>query len=99
MAPSRIVVKRYESDREYQIDANRMLSKGYEVQSVTSEQPRSGGGRILLIGIFAGIFKPKPVLIVTYRLSRQDSSRRQEIPVKQDTKNKIFSDDQNITKW
>jgi hypothetical protein len=70
MGKSEIIVQRYENEREYQKDAKRMLSKGYEIQSVISEQPRPGVGRILLIGVFAGVFKPKPVLVVTYRLTR-----------------------------
>jgi len=63
-----IIVKRYKSQKAYEKDAARMLAKGYEVASVVSEQPRSGCGRILLIGLFAAVFKPKPVLVVTYRL-------------------------------
>lgn len=68
MAKQALIVKRYKSDKEYQKDVNKMLKAGYEVQSVTSEQPRSGCARILTIGIFAAIFKPKPVTVVTYRL-------------------------------
>lgn len=68
MAKLAIIVRRYKSEKEYQKDAQKMLRKGYEVQSVTSEQPRSGCGRIVAIGLFAAIFKPKPVLVVTYRL-------------------------------
>ena len=63
-----IEVRRYRNEKEYQKDAGKMAAKGYEVQSVVSEQPRSGCGRILTIGIFAAIFKPKPELVVTYRL-------------------------------
>ena len=63
-----IVVKRYQNEKAYQRDAGRMAAKGYEVPSVVSEQPRSGCGRILAIGFFAIMFKPKPVLVVTYRL-------------------------------
>lgn len=71
MAKQAIVIKRYKNDKEYQKDANKMGKKGYEVQSVTSEQPRSGCARWLTIGIFAAIFKPKPVLVVTYRLKTE----------------------------
>lgn len=69
MSQKAIEVKRYKNEAEYKKDANKMLAKGYEVQSVTSEQPRSGCGRILALGFFAAIFKPKPVLVVTYRLT------------------------------
>jgi len=105
MAPSQIVVKRYKSDREFQTDARKMASTGYEVQSVTSEQPRSGCGRILLIGIFAAIFKPKPVLVVTYRLSLQNTLRSPNYSLKQSsvinkdlTRRDILNPDQNTTK-
>lgn len=64
-----IQVKRYRNEKEYQKDAAKMLKNGYEVQSVVSEQPRSGCGRILTIGLFAAIFKPKPELVVTYKMA------------------------------
>lgn len=112
MARSQIVIKRYKSDREYQNDAKKMVLGGYEVQSVVSEQPRSGCGRILLIGIFAAIFKPKPVLVVTYRSLLQDYSRGNKDPRSQTfstkkEKSKIqefngdqdSSDNQSISKW
>lgn len=95
MGKSELIVKRYKNEKEFQKDARHMLSKGYSVQSVTSEQPRSGCGRILLIGIFAGIFKPKPVLIVTYRYTSEGSSG-----LKQNYSNIINnSENQNISKW
>lgn len=102
MAKLEIIVKKYKNEKEYQNDAKKMITRGYEVQSVTSEQPRSGCGRILLIGIFAAIFKPKPVLVVTYRLIRKEFSAyrgdipsvRLEITEKQD----ISKNDQ-ISKW
>lgn len=67
--PKQIVVKRYKSERAYQRDALRMRRRGYEVVDVTSEQPRSGCLRILSLGLIAAIYKPKPVLVVTYRLA------------------------------
>lgn len=113
MGKSAIVVKRYSNEREYQKDAKNMLSKGYEVQSVISEQPRSGCARIILIGIFAAIFKPKPVLVVTYRLSsqvfsismkdfqnKQVSSNQQDFQNKQVNSNQQdFPNNQEISKW
>ena len=68
--PKAIVVKRYQNEKQYQRDAARWANRGYEVQSVVSEQPRSGCARILAIGFFAMMFKPKPVLVVTYRLMK-----------------------------
>jgi hypothetical protein len=64
MAPS-IVVKRYKNEREYQRDAQKMARKKYKIQSVVSEQQRSGLMRLFLIGFF---FPPKAQLIVTYSL-------------------------------
>lgn len=68
MSNKPIQVKRYKNEKEYQKDAAKLAAKGYEIQSVVSEQPRAGCGRILTIGLFAAIFKPKPELVVTYRL-------------------------------
>ena len=59
-----IKVKRYNSDADYQKDANRMLKEGYVITGSTSEQPRSGCLRILTLGI---LFKPKPQFVVTYQ--------------------------------
>lgn len=63
-----MIVKRYKSQRRYERDAAKMVKRGYKVQSVTSQQPRAGIGRIFLLGFFALLFKPKPVLVVTYEL-------------------------------
>ena len=63
-----IIVKRYKSQAAYQRDAGRLAKQGYTVTDVTSEQPRAGCLRILTLGIFAWLFKPKPVLVVTYKL-------------------------------
>jgi len=63
-----IIVKRYKSQKQYQHDARRLAKRGYEVASVVSEQSRSGCLRILALGLFAWLFKPKPVLVVSYRL-------------------------------
>jgi len=63
-----IIVKRYKSQKAYQADALRMKARGYEVASITSEQPRAGCLRIITLGIFTLLFPPKPVLIVTYKI-------------------------------
>lgn len=69
MSNKPIQVKRYRDEKQYQKDAAKMAAKGYEIQSVVSEQPRSGCGRFIALGgIGAIIFKPKPELVVTYRL-------------------------------
>lgn len=72
MAKQALVVKRYKNEGEYQKDANKMLKQGYEVQTVISEQPRSGCMRFIALGgIGALVFKPKPVQVVTYRLTQK----------------------------
>lgn len=63
-----VEVKRYKSDKQYRKDAVVMAQAGWEVASVTSEQQRSGCGRIIMLGgIGALIWKPKPQLVVTYQ--------------------------------
>ena len=68
MAPPSILVKRYKTEKEYQNDAQKLAKKGYKVVTVLSEQPRAGCARILTLGFFAIMFKPKPELVVTYSL-------------------------------
>lgn len=66
-----LVVKRYKDQKEYQKDAGKMTAQGYDIQSVVSEQPRSGCGRFVALGgIGALVFKPKPELVVTYKLNQ-----------------------------
>lgn len=65
----KIVVKRYKKRRQYEHDAGRMLRRGYEVQSVVSEERQRGAMMKIMFLLPALIFKPKPVLVVTYRLA------------------------------
>lgn len=60
------VVKTYNSDKAYQKDAQRMAKAGWRVVSAVQDKRRPGCGRIGCLGIFAAIFPPKPVLVVTY---------------------------------
>lgn len=46
-----------------------MARQGYRVQSVTELQQRAGCGRILALGLFAAVFRPKPHYLVTYTLA------------------------------
>lgn len=66
-----VKVKSYENSKEFDKDAKRMARDGWTVSQVTSQQPRPGIGRIVLLGIFAGVFKPKPILVVTYQKGRE----------------------------
>lgn len=66
--PKTIEVRRYKSEKEYQKDAQKWQKNGYQVVNVVSEQPRSGCGRIIMLGgIGALVFKPKPEFVVTYQ--------------------------------
>ena len=62
-----VKVKTYENAKEFDRDAKRMSKGGWQVVQVTNQQPRPG---ILWqdcsIGD-TGVFKPKPVLVVTYQ--------------------------------
>jgi len=62
-----VVVKTYNSDKAYQRDANKMRSKGYEVQTMDQAE-KSGCLRWLLVGPLALVWK-KHRITVTYRLS------------------------------
>lgn len=66
----RIQVRRYPNERVYQRDAQKWAKRGYRVVSVTSEAPRSGCMRFIMLGgIGALVLRPKPVLVVTYQLA------------------------------
>jgi hypothetical protein len=64
------IVREYRSAKEYQRSAERLAKDGWAVQSVTERQPRAGCARILFLGLFAGIFRPKSILVVTFVRSR-----------------------------
>lgn len=64
---SQTMVRTYRSSSDYAKDSAKLLSDGWTVLTVVTQQPRSGCGRILLIGIFAAVFKPKPEIVVTYQ--------------------------------
>ena len=63
----KMTVKRYKSSKEFQKDAKKMGRKGWSVVAQTQEERRPGCGRWLSIGIFAAVFPPKPILVVTYQ--------------------------------
>ena len=62
-----VMVRRYKSDGEYQREAARLAASGWHVANVVQDQRRSGCMRWLTIGLFALIWKPKPVFVVTYQ--------------------------------
>lgn len=59
-------VKVYKNNKKYERDAKKLGKKGWKVISVVQEKRSAGLGRWALIGIFAPLFPPKPVLVVTY---------------------------------
>lgn len=67
MAESGVLVKEYRSQEEYQTDAAKLSAEGWRVVSVTEATQRSGCLRMIFLGLFALIWKPKPRLIVTYQ--------------------------------
>ena len=74
MAKDRIVVRRYQSEKEYQKDANKMAKQGYAVESVVTENLGRGGCKWLAFGLLNFLSKPKHVLVVTYRLAETTKS-------------------------
>lgn len=61
------IVREYKSRQEFERDAAKLADQGYSVLTVTESQPRSGCLRMLTLGFFALIWKPKNKLIVTYQ--------------------------------
>lgn len=59
-------VKVYKSVKDYRKDVPKMARHGWKVQSSIEENPRSGCGRILMLGFFALLFRPKSKIVVTY---------------------------------
>jgi hypothetical protein len=60
------VMREYRNLAQAQRDMSRMAAAGFTVVSTTQLTQRSGIMRILLIGIFAAVFHPKPHVLVTY---------------------------------
>lgn len=64
--PKPIEVREYQTEKEFQRDANKWIKRGYTITSQTLDRPSSGCGRFLLAGPFAFFWKPKPRWIITY---------------------------------
>lgn len=64
--PKKIVVKRYNNERDYERDAQQMTRKGYTVSAVTSERPRRSIPTVVMTGFLAALVPRKSQLIVTY---------------------------------
>lgn len=59
-------VRTYGSQTEFQRDANRMGAEGWRVTSTMDQQQRSGCMRMMTLGLFALVWKPKAKIVVTY---------------------------------
>lgn len=58
--------REYKSRRQMRHGIAHMARHGWQVVATTEVQQRAGCLRILAIGIFAAIFKPKPHYLVTF---------------------------------
>lgn len=61
-----VKVVEYKSLKAFQKDAKKLGRKGWRVVAQAQEKRRAGCGRWLAIGLFAAVFPPKPVWVVTY---------------------------------
>lgn len=66
MTVRKVMVREYESAKEFERDAKILLKQGWRVASTTQLQPRPGIGRFVLLGPAAMVFRPKDKIIVTY---------------------------------
>lgn len=60
------ITRTYTSDKAMRKDMEQMQRAGYRVVSQDSHQPRAGLGRIILLGFFSLLFKPKMRFTVVY---------------------------------
>ena len=60
------IQREYRSHKAHMRDAARLAADGWEIASFVEVPQRVGCLRILCLGVFAWLFKPKPVLLVTY---------------------------------
>lgn len=63
------IIREYRSRAEFERDAAKLAADGYSVLTVTESQQRAGCMRILTLGLFALVWKPKQKLLVTYQRS------------------------------
>lgn len=67
MTTGDIRIKEYKDRGEYEKDAPRMAAEGWRVVTVTEQTQRTGCLRMVTLGFFSLIWKPKPHLVVTYQ--------------------------------
>lgn len=60
------LIQTYTSARQYQRAADQLAEDGWYVVSVTEQQPKGGCLQGCLLGPLVFIFRPKPLLVVTY---------------------------------
>lgn len=65
--PAETMVREYKGVKAFQQDVARLAPEGWTVLQQNEFRPRQGCMRILLMGfIFAFLFPPKPLIVVTY---------------------------------
>lgn len=60
------MVREYTNSDAFNDDARKLSKDGWGVQSSTELTRNTGCGRCCTLGIFAFMFKPKPLIVVTY---------------------------------
>jgi hypothetical protein len=70
--PERMVtmVRSYKKEKDYRKDAQKLSKQGWHVMSTVEQRPRSGLGRLFMLGLLAAVFPPKPKIVVTYERTR-----------------------------
>lgn len=60
------MVRVYKSPDAYRREAEKLAKQGWVVSNTTERNPRAGCGRMIFLGLFALVFRPKPEIVVTY---------------------------------
>lgn len=63
---SKVFVREYNSQGDYQRDAGTLSVQGWRVTSVNQERQNAGCMRILTLGLFSLVVRPKDHYVVTY---------------------------------
>lgn len=71
MASSETMVRTYKTAQEFNMDSATLATQGWRIANVIEQQHSPGCARILFLGLWSLIFKPKPTLLVTYVRERQ----------------------------
>lgn len=65
--PTETMVREYKGVKNFRDDAAKLSADGWIVANQSEFRPRRGCLRIIMLGfIFAFLFPPKPIIVVTY---------------------------------